>query len=359
MSYAVNNQNALVQSDVLNILPNGNEGAIWQAGAGPAADSLGNIYFLDGNGTFETTLTTGGFPNRGDYGNAFMKLSTSNGLQVADYFNTYNTVSESSSDTDLGSGGALVLPDMTDGGGNTRHLAVGAGKDSNIYLVDRDNMGKFNPAGNTNIYQELAGALRGGEWAMPAYFNDTLYYGGVNEPIQAFAFSNAKLVANPGSVTSASFGYPGTTPSISANSPNGGGIVWAIQNAGGGVLHAYDASNLANEFYNSNQASAGRDNFADNKFVTPTIANGKVYVGTPDSVAVFGLLGSSPAQQGLTAREISAPALIAPSGPLGPTGCGGGPPGATKGKPSKKMKYSKVFRGNASGPTMVCAATPR
>ena len=289
IAYGVS-QNTLVKTATLNITPNGSEGAIWQAGAGPAADGQGNVYFLDGNGTFETTLDSNGFPIAGDFGNAFMKLSTSSGLQVADYFMMFDTISESNVDKDLGSGGALVLPDMLDALGATRHLAVGAGKDTNIYLVDRDAMGKFNPSSNANVYQELAGALPSGEFAMPAYFNNTLYYGGVSEPIQAFAFSQAKLVTSASSTTTATFNYPGTTPGISANGVSNA-IVWAVQAAGSlGVLHAYDASNLASEFYNSNQAAANRDHFADNRFITPTIANGKVYVGTPNSVAVFGLL---------------------------------------------------------------------
>ncbi len=148
---------------------------------------------------------------------------------------------------------------------------------------------------NSNIYQELAMQLYNGEWAMPAYFNNILYYGGVDGPLQAFAFSQALLASSPSSITSAIFAYPGTTPSISANGSTNA-IVWAVENLGAnggggtGVLHAYDASNLANELYNSNQAPSGRDTFHDNKFITPTIANGKVYVGTPSSVAVFGLL---------------------------------------------------------------------
>jgi hypothetical protein len=290
MSYAVNAQNTLAQTSVLNIIPNGSDGAIWQSGAGPATDNLGNIYFLDANGTFDTTLTMSGMPINNDFGNAFMKLSTSNGLAVSDYFEMSNTVSESAGDVDLGSGGALVLPDMTDAMNNIRHLAVGAGKDKNIYLVDRDNLGKFNPAGNTNVYQELPGALPGGEWAMPAYFNNTLYYGGVTAPLKAFGFSNALLGTKASSSSAESFSFPGTTPSISANGSSNA-IVWAIENvSGAGVLHAYDPSNLAHEFYTSNQATNGRDSFADNKFVTPTIANGKVYVGTPSSVVIFGLL---------------------------------------------------------------------
>ncbi len=200
-----------------------------------------------------------------------------------------NEESENDSDTDLGSGGALLLPDLTDSSGNTRHLAVGAGKDSNLYVVDRDNMGRFDSSGN-NIYQELPGVLSGGVWSMPAYFNNTVYYGSVGNNIQAFTISNAKLSSNPTSQTGNSFGYPGATPSISANGTSNA-IVWAAENTTPAVLHAYDATNLANELYNSNQASNGRDQFGSgNKFITPTIINGKVYVGTTNGVGVFGLL---------------------------------------------------------------------
>ena len=125
------NESTLAQTSVLNVTPNGNEGAIWMSGAGLAADTSSNIYFLDANGDFDTTLNSSGFPSNGDYGNAFMKISTSSGLAVADYFEMDNQSSENGSDTDLGSGGAMVLPDLNDGAGHTMHLAVGAGKDSN------------------------------------------------------------------------------------------------------------------------------------------------------------------------------------------------------------------------------------
>ena len=279
-------QNTLAQTSVLDITPNGSEGAIWQAGGGLAADNSGNIYFLDGNGTWDTSVNANGFPTKGDFGNSFMKLSDSSGLQVNDFFEPFNTVSESNGDTDLGSGGAMVLPDMTDSSNTTRHLAVGAGKDGNIYLVDRDHMGKFNSANNNNAYQVIAGALDNGEWAAPAYFNGTLYYGGVNVPLQAFTFSQARLMAMPSSSSTETYPYPGSTPSISANGTSNA-IVWAVQNGSTAALHAYDANNLRTEFYNSRNVSA--DGFGGNKFITPTIANGKVYVGTPNSVAVFGL----------------------------------------------------------------------
>ncbi len=262
------------------------------SGAGPAADASGNIYLLVANGTFDTALDANGFPVAGDYGNGFMKLSTASGsLAVADYFEMHNTVAESDVDQDLGSGGVLLLPDVQDQGGKTWRLAVGAGKDSNIYVVNRDSMGKFNPVNDSAIYQELASSLGNGSWGMPAYFNNRVYYGGVGDLLKAFTISNAKLSTQPSSQGSSVYIYPGTTPSISA-SGSSNGIVWTVENAGNnaGILHAYDATNVATELYNSNQAPNGRDQFADNKFITPMIAHGKVYVGTPTGVAVFGLL---------------------------------------------------------------------
>ena len=285
------NSRTLAQTSVIDITPNGNEGAVWMAGSGLAADSSGNIYLLAGNGTFDTTLNAQGFPINGDYGNGFIKLSTTGGtLAVADYFNMYNTVQESDGDIDLGSGGVIVLPDLTDNNGQVHHLAVGAGKDSNMYIVNRDNMGKFNPNNNNAIYQELAGVFPSGVWSKPSYFNNTVYYGNVGSTLKAFSISNAMLNPTPSSQSSAMFPYPGTSPSISASGSNNG-IVWAVENNSPAVLHAYDATNLAHELYNTSQASQGRDHFGNsNKFATPIVANGKVFLGTATGVAVFGLL---------------------------------------------------------------------
>jgi outer membrane protein assembly factor BamB len=283
-------QSTLAQVSVLNVTPNGNEGAIWMAGSGVAADTSGNIFLLDANGTFDSAVDANGFPSQGDYGNAFLKISTTNQqLAVADYFEMFNQSEENGSDEDLGSGGAMLLPDLQDSSMQTHHLAVGAGKDSHIYVVDRDGMGKFNATRN-NIYQDLQGALSGHVFSMPAYFNNTVYYGAVGDKIKAFAISNAQLAGSPASQTGNTFGFPGATPSISANATSNA-ILWAAENGSTAVLHAYDASNLAHELYNSNQASGGRDQFgAGNKFITPMITNGKVYVGTTSGVGVFGLL---------------------------------------------------------------------
>lgn len=284
------NATTLAQKTVINVTPNGNEGAIWGAGAGLTADNLGNIFFLDANGVFDTSLNSSGFPSSGDYGNAFIRL-TEKGLAVADYFEMYNGVQESDSDTDLGSGGALLLPAMKDSSGTTWDLAAGAGKDSNLYVVNRNSMGKFNSSSNGN-YQELSGALPGGIWSMPAFYDGRLYFGPVGQPILEFQFKDAKLLPSPVAKTSTTFGYPGATPSISSDK-GANGILWATENTDPAVMHAYNANTLV-ELYNTSQAPNGRDQFgAGNKFIIPMIVNGKVYVGTTTGVGVFGLLSGS------------------------------------------------------------------
>jgi outer membrane protein assembly factor BamB len=135
----------LKQTTVLNVTPNGNEGAIWGSGAGLAADSNSNLYVLLANGVFDTILNSNGFPNSGDFGNSFLKLSTTSGLAVADYFEMYNQQSENDADIDLGSGGALLLPTMKDALNQSWQLAVGAGKDSNLYIVNRNSLGNSVP----------------------------------------------------------------------------------------------------------------------------------------------------------------------------------------------------------------------
>jgi hypothetical protein len=296
-------QSTLQQTAVLNVAPNsGGVGpAIWMSGGGLAADSSGNIYLITANGAFEPTLDANGFPNMGDFGNSFMKLSSAGGaLSVADYFSPSTTAFLSANDLDLGSGGILLLPDLTDAGGTTRHLAVGAGKDGNLYVVNRDAMGHFSASGNS-VWQQLTGALgnlltnpttgNGGVWGTPAYFNGQLYYGPRNLPLLAFAITNATLSAAPASSSALSFNYPGTSPAISANGA-ANGIVWAELNSNpNAALYAFDATNLANMLYNSTQAAGGRDQFGlGTTFVTPMIADGKVFVSTTSGVAVFGLL---------------------------------------------------------------------
>ena len=281
----------LKQAAVLDITPNGEEGAFWQSGAGPAADSQGNIYLLSANGTFDETLNAKGFPSHGDFGNSFLKLTPHSGkLSITDYFTMFNVAPENAVDGDLGSGGPMVLPDMKDATGKTWRLAVGAGKDLSIYVVNRDGMGKFSKQGNQAVYQEVPHVMKK-QYArpIPAYYNGRLYYASTEDTLREFRFENARLIPEPESYTSLTFVYPGATPSISADGKENG-IVWVAENLNPAVLHAYDASDLGHELYNSDQAPSEKDHFgAGNKFITPMIANGKVYVGTTDGVGVFGL----------------------------------------------------------------------
>jgi hypothetical protein len=172
-----------------------------------------------------------------------------------------------------------------------RHLAIGSGKDGNLYLVDRDNLGHFVPGSNSTIYQQVRAAISR-EFSAPAYFNGMVYFGGVDDFLKAFQLTDALLGTSSVSRSGKRFGYPGATPSVSSNGIDSG-IVWAVESVEGAlaVLHAYNANNLATELYNSNQAGT-RDHFGQgNKFITPVIANGEVFVGTTNGVGVFGLLG--------------------------------------------------------------------
>jgi hypothetical protein len=236
-------------------------------------------------------LNANGLPSHGDFGNTFLKLTPQRGkLLITDYFTMFNVAAENAVDSAFGSGGPMVLPNMEDATGKTWRLAVGAGKDLSIYVVNRDGMGKFSKQGNQAVYQELPHVLKQQySRPIPAYYNGRLYYASTGDTLREFRFENARLIVEPESYTSLKFVYPDATPSISANGKQNG-IVWVTENLNPAVLHAYVANDLGRELYNSNQAASGRDQFgAGNKFVTPMIANGKVYIGTTEGVGVFGL----------------------------------------------------------------------
>lgn len=274
-----NPANLQLQS-VLNTTPNfltpagsaPNEGAIWQAGAGPSSDGT-SLYIMTGNGDFDAQI--------GDYGDSFIKVTpTANNLPVTDYFTPSDQQSLQAQDLDLGSAGPMVLPDSV-GSAAHPHLLVGCGKEGKIYLIDRTNMGGYGTV--DNVVQEVS--LGSGTWSNPAYYNGEIYFHGVGDVIKAFSISNGVLSATPVAQGGASYGYPGATPSISSNGTSDG-IVWDLQS--GGILHAYDATTLT-ELYNSSQAGS-RDQLGSYvNFTTPTIGDGHVFVGTGDTVAVFGL----------------------------------------------------------------------
>lgn len=278
----------LSQIAVYNTTPNGSQAAIWQTGDAPAVDSGNNLYVMTGNGTFDAN-TPGGV----DFGDSFLKLTMSgSSLGLSDYFTPFDQANLDSSDQDVGSGGPLALPDQP---GAHLHLLLGASKPGTIYLLNRDSMGHYcgGCSSDTQIVQSLPGAI-GSSFGTPAYWNGNVYFLGSGDALKAFSLNNGLLSTSPTSHAPTAFGFPGSTPSVSANGTTHA-IVWVLQNdaAGSGpaVLHAYDGTNVATELYNSNQAAAGRDTagFAV-KFTVPTVVNGKVYVGTTTELDVFGLL---------------------------------------------------------------------
>jgi len=277
----------LLQKGVWNSTRNGGLGGIWMAGSGIASDAKNYVYVPTGNGTFDANL-----PGK-DYGDSIIKVGFSmlGKLRPFDYFTPYDQNFLNNTDTDLGSGGVLLIPDRP--GTKYPYLLVQAGKEGTVYVINRNKMGHYNPLNNNQIVQNLPGAV-GGMWAMPAFWNNGVYFGGVNDNLKLFSFnpSTGVLSTTPVSNTSTSFGYPGTTPSISANGA-GNGIVWSLQtqnyNGGSSVLHAYEATNLSNELYNSQQNPARDNPGGAVKFTVPTVANGKVYVGAVKQLSVYGL----------------------------------------------------------------------
>jgi len=281
-----------------NASPNGSAGGIWMSGGAPAADSSNHLYVMTGNGTFDAD--SGG----SDYGDSYLKLTGS--LSVSDWFTPHNQSSLDLNDVDVGAGGTALL--------FGQNLMVGAGKSGTFYVLNRSNMGHFNSSTDSVVQTWSASPA----FSTPAFWNNTMYYFGVtfgsSQAGQAYAFNTGTGLFNttPASQTASGFRFPGATPSVSA-AGSSNGIVWAINSGsfctnqssscGPGVLHAYSASSLATELWNSSQNSGDAAGNAV-KFTVPTIANGKVYVGsrgnntggvdsstsTPGQIDVYGLL---------------------------------------------------------------------
>jgi hypothetical protein len=277
---AINVFNTTPNATVAAFGVNAGEGALWMGGNGLCVDTSNNLYFATANGSYSANT------NGGDYGDSFIKLSTTNGLAVADYFTPYNQADLAANDTDLGSGGTILLPDSV-GSAAHPHLMVGCGKDGILRLVDRDNMGHYNRANDNQIVQEVPGAITGA-WSTPAYFNNQIYYQGSGDVMKGFFISNAIITATPISKATVNFSALGGTPSVSANGTNDA-IVWAIQSDGAqDVLHAYNATNLAVELYNSSQDPARDNPGAAIIMTTATVANGKVFIGAQYALTIFG-----------------------------------------------------------------------
>jgi hypothetical protein len=286
------NASTLQQVMAFNTAPNAGAGGVWQSGAAPASDASGGVYFNTGNGAFN--VNTGGV----DYGDSTLKLNP-NGT-VGDYFTPTNQAVFNSSDNDIGAGSHVLLPDQP---GPVPHIMITAGKPGVIYVLNRDNMGKYSSVADNSL-QSLAaltsGPSGGGLFGSPAYWNNFVYFNAWNDFLKAFQFnsSNDTLTLSSNSLTK--LAYPGATPSVSANG-NTAGILWIVQgnmannsvitNPPTAVLRAYDATNVATELYNSTQAPLSRDAAGGAvKFAVPTIANGRVYVPNSNQVTVYGLL---------------------------------------------------------------------
>jgi len=276
----------LQQVAVFNATPNGSRGGIWQSGGGLSADSSGNIFVITGNGTFDAN--TGG----NDFGDSFLKLGTNaGGLTLVDFFTPFNQAFLEAVDFDLGSTSPLLLPDQL--GTAHPHLVLGAGKDGNAYLVDRDNMGQFNSTDNSQIVQTIT-ISPSAVFGVPAFWENNIYFLPMDDVLKAFQLNGGLLSPTPTSQASTVFGFPGASPAISANGSTNG-IVWVLDNSAfatsdPAVLHAYNATDVSLELYNSTQADSRDQAGPAVKFTVPTVANGRVYVGGQNQLTVFGLL---------------------------------------------------------------------
>ncbi len=292
--FGYNATNVAQQVGAYNATPNGTEGGFWDGGGGPSVDAQGNMYFQTGNGTFDggTTLS-----KASDYAMSLLKLATTNGINLVDYFAPSNAVALSGADQDLGSAAPLILPDSA-GSAAHPHLVVGGGKTAPIYVVDRDNMGRFNGInGNDLIVQQFNGGPGGDRDTAPAFFNNALYTIDSNSRIGAYTITNGIFKTTPVETPDTFDNKGGATVSISAHGTNNG-IAWVIYNTGGQspatpcVLRAYNATNLTQKLYASDQNSTRDSAGSAVKFTTPTIANGKVYVGAQYALTVYGLATS-------------------------------------------------------------------
>jgi len=291
----------LEQVGMLNVSPNGNECGIWMTGNGPAADPAGGVWLSIGNGSFDADATLGG---DGDYGDSVLGLPKLLTTLPPTYFTPSDQLRLAQGDEDFGSGGLTLIPDQSTG---PTHLLVTAGKEGTIYVLDRDNMGGFNAASDTVVSKYFA-AL-GEAMSSPAYWNGNIYYLTHGDVLKDFSLASGQLTLIGQS--SLQFPDPGATPSISANGTQNG-IVWALECDGQNqptnstILRAYDATNVANELYNTTQAGPRDDPGLAVKFAVPTVVNSKVYVPAQYQVSVYGL-GPS---------QLVATPVITPSGGL-------------------------------------------
>ncbi len=268
----------LQQVAVYVTTPNSSEGSFWNAGAGPAADSNGNIYAVSANGVFDKT----NYPP--DLADSVIRLLP-HGLTMDDYFTPYNQADLQGLDLDLGSAGPLLLPPDV-GSATHPNLIVAVGKEGRIYLLDRDNLGGYDPAADTGALQTIS--LNGqGVFGSAAYFSGSLYFSAGGDSLRAFKIASGVVAATPASSSSTTLANPGTSPVVSAYG-SADGIVWAYELGNpGAILHAFDAADLSKELYNDSIAGY-------TEFAVPTVADGKVFVDSLSSLVVYGMLPPAP-----------------------------------------------------------------
>ena len=275
----------LAQTGVFNDAPNAGYGGIWMTGNGAAADTNGFIYLNTGNGPYDTT---------NDYGDSYLKLNGTNGLQLQDYFTPYNQATLNAQDLDVSSAGLSLLPDSA--GSNThRHLLLGGSKTGTLYLLDRDNMGHYNPAGDTQIVQSLAGAVNG-MWSWAAYFNGMFYVIASGDVLKSFTLTNGTMGTSPTATSANSYGSSfaaGATPCLSANGTSNA-VLWAVDSSGSGssgaaALYAYNATNVSQKLYSSSQNLARDNPGAAVEFSKPGCGQREGVHGHAMCVSVFGL----------------------------------------------------------------------
>jgi hypothetical protein len=276
----------LQQTGVFNTAPDAGESGIWQADAGIAADTAGNVFAVTGNGKF--TAASGGR----DYGDSVLKLGFDKGiLGVRDYFTPSNEAHLNSTDADLGSSGPVLLPDQA---GPHPHELVVAGKAGTVYLVDRDRMGNYQSGADPHAIQTLTGMGKGA-FGAPSYWNGHLYYFGSNSVLKDYALANGRLSTAPVHQGSFEFKDPGAIPVVSANGEKDG-IVWVVISKGWrdretfGIVQAYDAANVSRMIYSSAMNLARDAAGPVLRFTMPTVAGGRVYIGMRGEVYVYGLL---------------------------------------------------------------------
>ena len=278
---------SLAQAGFFNAAPDGEEAGIWQSDSGPAADAEGNVYPVTGNGKFDAQ--SGGR----DYGDSALKLALAPpGFRVQDYFTPFNQEQLNDNDLDLGSLGPLLLPDQP---GAHPHLLLTGDKAGNVYLIDRDRMGKYHSGSNSHAVQTLR--VRGGCYGAAAYWNQNVFLSCTDDSVRDYKVENGTLTSKPIAETSKEFGNPGASLTVSSNGTKNG-IVWLVETKAWNaqdqfaVLHAYDATNLAHELYSSSQNLARDGPGVAVRFVIPTVVNGRVYIGAKGELDVYGLLSA-------------------------------------------------------------------